>query len=1112
MQGRSCSLPVLEARMFRSVALLSFLLLLTLALPVRAASLEEVFGQAQAAYKAEKFDEAATLFVETADMLLKARETAKAQAILGNAAVCHMKANNFLAAAQIYEQILGMPGKPAPEMLFKAYNNLVVCLGNANQHARKVQALERMLKALPKLPPAEASDLHARLGDAYRALELYSQAEASYDKAGSLLPGDADPAVRGRILTARGLCLGNLGDFDRAAKCLAEAKKIAEAAGAPVTMAEADSNLGILNWERGDYPQALQLLNSSLSIEEKHTLRRNEGVDRNNLGLVQKSMGHMPAAMTFFEESLAIAKEVGNKRDEAIALSNRALLNRIGGNLNDARADYRAALALYEETGFQEGKAGALMGVAKIAELEDRDLVTALNGYKESLDIYTKLNMPRGQAEALLQIGGVLKQVLIPGRSSRDMIIDDTPTVPDLEKDKALADCRDAYTRALALAESIGSKEMTWAARQGIGFVLSEEDKLEEAMDQYMKAIDIVTSMRVSLESVELLGEYMAGKEDLYEEAMAVCARLFDKTKDAKYLSLQMRLGETLRNEVQKASASLVQLNFADAKKQALYGNLSSLARRQARAEAVVPVVAQVPADADNETKALNALKKKEADKQKTAVRKMEQDYQKMLAQWKKEYPGDAIVFESSSRVNIPDVQKALKPDELLLQYISLSDQLIVMAVSKSKVDCATAKVSRKEIDTLIKKDFLVNYIEEYGHKGNPTVAEEQQYLEASLKLLARLHEWLIVPVSASLEGKKRLYVVTDGFLSQVPFGALVTSMDGGSPGFLVEQYDIGYVRPSFIAALTKPKAKESIKTLLAAGNPRNAKLTLLGSLDGAAKEVREADAAIRRDVAFKDVKYKEEATESWLKENLANSQYEFLYFATHGMPHSETYYKFVIKMGKSIENMQKKQAESPTDKRAATLKKLLSERAFIENRIPGLSPLNGFLYMGDSADNKDDGLFTLKEIMELPEKDFASTRYVLLSACNTGVTFAPVTLEDEVMEKQFSVQEVERDLRKIGWVPGLDQISFVDVFMRRGITNVYGTLWFASDESSQYLMSNFMRILMAQGDKQDAVSAFSDVQRQYIESCKKGEKPLGNSYPVPLNPYFWAVGAMFGK
>ena len=109
-----------------------------------------------------------------------------------------------------------------------------------------------------------------------------------------------------------------------------------------------------------------------------------------------------------------------------------------------------------------------------------------------------------------------------------------------------------------------------------------------------------------------------------------------------------------------------------------------------------------------------------------------------------------------------------------------------------------------------------------------------------------------------------------------------------------------------------------------------------------------------------------------------------------------------------------------------------------------------------------------------------------------------------------FSIKETESQLRKAGWLPNVDQISFVDIFMRRNINNVYGTLWFADDKASAYLLSNFIKVLVSQGQEQDAIAVFSKTQRDFITDCKKGKNPLGYSYP--LHPYFWAVGALFGK
>ncbi|WP_431640038.1 hypothetical protein WCP94_000973 [Bilophila wadsworthia] len=1083
--------------MFRFAAafLVSFMLC---TFPVQAAGFEQTFKEAQAAYKTGKYADAAKLFAQTADLLKKAKETAKAQMVLGNAAIAYMQAEDYASAVTVYENLLSNPGKTDQKVLLKSYKNLVICHSHLEQHALKIQTLERMMQALPKLPKAEISNVYAQMGDAYRALEIYAPASAAYDKAAHLLPQDADPRVRGRLLTAMGLCQGNMGDFAGASENLAKAKELAARINEPLTLAESDSNLGILYWERGDYPQALQLLNGSLETERKNTLRRNEGVDLNNLGLVKKSMGYFPDAIRAFEDALAIAREVGNAKDEAIALSNRALLNRITGKLSEARADYRAALELYERTGFQEGKAGALLGVGKIAEREDRDLETALSCYREALDIYSQLYLPRNQAEALLQIGGVLKQTALPGRTSRDLVFDDEPTVPKIDKTEALAEAEKAYQSALLLAEQVGSKEMLWAAHQGLGFCAFQKGQPEDALEHYTFAINLVTTMRTSLESVELLGEYMAGKEDLYSEAMEVCARLHGETQDVKYLEMQMQFDETLRNEIQKASAALVRMEFADTDKQKLYDKLVTLGRKQAKAESSVPVVASVSADASEETKLVHKIKTEEAEKQKTTVQQLDQDYQTLLTEWKEKYPGDAVIFESSARLDIPKIQQALSDDQVLLHYMQLTDQLVIVCISKYRIESKIVNISQKELNNLICKEFLVKYIEGSRSLGKSPESDKKHF-SIAINILSELYKYLINPIEVNIAHKRTLYISSGGFLAQVPFSALISSIENKIPHFLVEKFNIGNIRPSFISALYVADQKKPARTLLAVGNPHNKNIVILKDLPGAKKEVENIYNFLSKHSMETDVKYEEEATDIWMIDKFTTNSYEILYFATHGVPYSEIYYTYDLFYKQVSEQFGEE--------------KIKAEKEFITDNLPTFSPLNGYLFMSPNEIKKSSGLLTIKKIMELPDSSFVNTRYVILSACNTGVTFAPKTLKKDITINKFlESKDMEKELRKTGWIPGVDQISFVDAFMRKKVDNVYGTLWFADDDASAYLMNHFIENIVAQKEKQNAVAAFSETQRQYIKESKNGEKPLGNKCFVPLHPYFWAVGALFGK
>lgn len=1111
--------------MLKSIAILCVSLLLWCA-PVHAATVEQLFTQAKNAYQAEQYAEASTLFMATAEALLKAKQPDKAYAIMNNAAIAAMKGDDHAGAAKIYERIT-LAGKAVPQdALFKAYKNLVVCYTTLNKQALKIRTVERMLKTVPKLPQDEAANAYAQLGDAYRHLEIYAKAAASYAKAASLYSAESSPAVLAKILTAQGLCLGNIGDFQAASTCLTKARELAAKVAEPQTLAESDSNLGILYWERGDYAQATQLIKSALATEENNALRRNYGVDMNNYGLVYKSIGNYAEAMQSFEVALTIAREVANKKDEAIALANRALLFRMNGKLQESRADYRAALALYEETGFKEGKAGVLLGIGKIAELEDRDLNLALSNYTEALALYTEVALPRAVAETWLQLGGIYKQILAPGKTTRDLVFDDAPTMPDMPQEDALLAAEKAYAEALRIAEAISSKEMQWAARQGIGFVLNKQGKTEEAYVQYMKAIEQVASLRATLTSVSLLGEYMAGKEDLYAEAMGICAVLYEQKKDNRYLDMQMRLDETLRNEVHKATAALVQMEFSDSKKQAMYKKLQELAQQQAKAEAAIPAVADLPPNADDESRERNKLNAA-ADKQmRDNLKKIDGDYAKQLAEWKKTYPQDAVMFESSARVDLKKVQAALKDDQLMLQYIPLQDSLIILAVSKASIQTATVKVGLKELNATVRKKFLVSYIEGYGRSKDTSAATEQRYYNEAISVLSTWYEQLIQPVESTLRGKKRLYIVTSGFLSQIPFVALVSTANGNAR-FLVEDFEISNVRPSFISALTSTEVKPSTKKLIALGNPHNDKLTM-PSLENAEHEIRNASDVLNTAAGSVSVTYNREATEHWFNTSIGSDRYEYMYFAAHGLPFSEVYISyFGSAYHKRIQNLEdriakareEQKATAPDSEKYVELQKTIdsrkkkleeskAEKAYLQASLTSNSPLNGLLYLG--YNEKEDGLLTIKEILEADDSAFASTKYVFLSACNTGVTYAPKTLQSEDVEAAIESTEVEGELRKLGLVPGIDQVSFVDAFMRRNVTSVYGTLWFADDKASGTLMSSFVKNLNA---NPDAVAAYTQTLRTYINESREGKTPLGPGYTnTPLTPYFWAVGAIFGR
>ena len=1133
-------------------ALMLLLTLVVFATAAQAASLEENFAQAQAAFKAGDYARAGGLFAAAGDQLHKSGDASRAGMLWGNAAVAHIKAENWAVAGDLYEKILATNKRLPQDQALRVYKNLVLCRGKLNQRALQIMAIERMLKAIPKLPPAELADVYARQGDAYRAMELYGPAAAAYDKAAHILPATAPAAQRARIFTAMGLCQGNLGDYTKATKSLEEARKLAGEANEALTIAEADSNLGILHLERGDYPKAMELIKRALEAEEEAKLRRSEGVDHNNLGLVYKAIGSHQEAMRRVEQSLTIAREVKNVRDEAIATVNRALLYRIAGQLHEARTDYAAAMKLFEQCGFQEGTAGALLGIGRMEALANKNYTLALENYQKALDIYTKLSLPRGKAETLLQLGEVYKYIAAPGRTTRDLVFDDEPTLPAVAPNDALAQSRKYFAQALELAQQLQSREMIWSAHQGLGYADLREGKLEDALKHYQTAIDIVTAMYVSLENVELLGEYMAGKEDLYGEAQEVCAGLYEKTRDKKYLDLQMRYSETLRNEVQKASTALVQMKFEDKSKQRLYEQLCALGREQNKAAKAIPVAAVLPTNPTPEQKAEKALSDKAATEQKAKVQKLEGDYKKLLAEWEKKYPEDRVIFQSAARVDAAMIQKHLEDDWIALQYTTLPDTLLITVVTKTKVDIVSVDVSRIMLEKLIKEKFLVEYV-------TGTKNKKYEYNKLDLKeisdILKEIYGSLIKPIEDDLVGKKRIYIIASGYLSQFPFGALVTDIkNNNEPEFLIEKFEIGYLRPSFVDSMVKHSKKNKIKKLLAIGNTANVNY-IMEALPGTVEEVSVAyrdlsslpiDKTVAIDVRFakdvhSNVKLTEKGakllnknidgerrvlsersihenfpgvsyppdrpTERWLREKLSENGFEILYMATHGMPYSNT-----VTALNTSRNMQK---------RGEDIDPLMEKTILmVDKNLKCASPLNGFVYMssedgddilkGDVPEDRD-GLLTMKEILELPPAMFASTKFVILSACNTGVTLIPKAYKLNLDESIFDTREIEKALRNLGLFPGVDQVSFVEAFMRCGVRNVFGTFWPVDDQAAPTIMRMFIENLVKLGENPDAITAYTNAQRQYIADSRMGKETLGWG-GLPHHPQVWAPGVIFGK
>jgi CHAT domain-containing protein len=895
-----------------------------------------------------------------------------------------------------------------------------------------------------------------------------------------------------------------LGRYLPAIDNLSSALKLAGELGQEQQIVDAASNLGVTYWEMGDYDRAATLLQQAIADARKFALKRNQGADSNNLGLVYKNAGKLREAREKVEQAYQIALEIQNRRDQAIALSNLALLARMEGQNREAEEKYKQALAIYEEIGFQEGKASALMGLAKIDSL-GKNYTAALEKLNAAAAIYEKLENPGFLAEAYNQIGQVYQKMSAPNRRSRDLVFeDDEPTVApaQISPDQALERSREFFTKSLKLAQTSGRREFIWGALHGLAFAHYRENKLEEAEKLYAQAIDVLLSMRGAVENPDLLQAFLYDKDDLFSEAIEVCSKLYARAKDPEMLRKQMMYDEILRNEVLRANMRMSGLSYAEPAKQAIYNDIIRLSAARQKAQTALRSaqgrVAARPEEAKNDSLQAELLSsEKDAGN-------LEKEFETRLRQWRERYPQDAVLFDSMANVDTRQLRERLNEQQAIVQYLPLSDSLIIIVMTTEKMDMFNVPVTYQELASLIRDQLLADNIENFGHitdylkskvksKEIPAITDEAYFEQEAIfydeviTILGELYTYLYAPVAESLRDKSHLYFLTSKYLSYVPFAALVSGEnEDGTPQFLVQEKTITLTRLSFIqqSGTTKPASLDVISV----GDPVHNELK--GGLVPLPGARQEAQIAVEKIQAI-NAKAKqvlligEEATKSAWYESVQSHPYSIMYFATHGVPFAEM--KFTAT---------KMRNSKDADRRAFV--------KFYDENFQNPSHLNGFLYMS-YPDGQENGVLFLKDILALPDQVFAQAYLAILSACNTGVSYSPKVLRDtkqNVEEELEGQAEAQLQVAEAGWTPGVDQVCLVDTFMRRNFKNVYGTLWFASDAASAFIMGKFLDYLK----NMSPADALRQAQLDYLE------EPPETGYSYTRHPFLWACGNIFGQ
>ncbi|WP_202108426.1 CHAT domain-containing protein [Succinivibrio dextrinosolvens] len=1174
---------------------------------------EELFNKVDAAISKQDYKQASEILEQLADMF-KEKSIDDAVVLWHNAAIAKINDKDYSGAEKLYAKIFSST-KKIPEDVKKAlYNNLIFCQKELGNKIEVITSSDRYIKDFPKMDTTELINQYSLQGDMYRELELYTAAVNSYEKAKKRFSSKFDKTKTALILADLAFCQNKLGSFTDSIKNYEAAKNLAKEVKHYEVLAESISNLGIISWKRGDYKNARSILKEAEEIEKNNNLRRNEGADINNLGLIDRAYGDYDSAFGQFEKSRKIAIEIQNKQDEGIAVSNIAMIYLLKKDYPKAETEFKKSIELFKEVNFKEGLALATLGLATVYEFyDDNNKISyekALSFLEESTELYGEIKSPFGLMQTLNQTGFLYREIydglLLISNSSDRIKLNDVKKEKEeriqkfqsaisnikITKEEALQKVKEYGEKIQTLGKKYELKDLSWGGSWLQGYYSLKSHQSEKAENYFEEALLCLNDIFRS-DAHDNGRNYKKDREKFFDDYESLFttfrAQVYLKKEKGSELkdpsnmlagnkqsSSKISVDDTENSSTDKLAqlehlraehnrrSYIPALKFENDKQDSLHASLRDVsAELNAAKQTKVTLQARLSRDltfSDDEIesvsdKKLASLIEVELKSQEANIKRLEGEYEKLLADWNKNYPTEKNLFASNKRVNLEELQKTLKSDQVILQYIALPDNLVIVSVSPKEIAVSSVDIDRDSLNNIIKEGFIINGIEKFRAKTNLLGAEDYDIsnLKTTAKALNTLYNYLLKPVESVLGDHKRVYIISEGLLAQIPFGALVSGFnDKDQPNYFVEKYDVAYLRPSFAHQTSAQKQKKNgqIKKVLAIANARNENFPM-DYLDGSIREVNSVKKALsldkkQSDIAVGNVKWDSletfkntkdlqgselikaifdnvdshpVPTEKWVREQLSKNEYEIMYFATHGMPYSDTYI-----------TTQKLIANEKSGKSISDVQKIILKTS--QKNLKEITPMNGFLYLssnpgddilsGKEIPENQDGLLTMKEIVQMPGSNFKNMNLIVLSACNTGVTYVPKAIassgaDGADLSKLFDTDTVGKELEEAGLEPGVDQVSFIETFMSKGVRNIYGTLWPVDDVAATVLMSKFAENMSQKDKYPDVITAYNAAQRTIIELSKNNIKDdAGNlvvpNTPVAYHPFYWAVGAVFGR
>ncbi|WP_297853455.1 CHAT domain-containing protein [Meiothermus sp.] len=581
--------------------------------------------------------------------------------------------------------------------------------------------------------------------------------------------------------------------------------------GDEVGLGKAHGNLALVYEAQDRYREAVAHYQAALDIFRTHNLTEDLIGNSVNLALLYRKEGRLNEALDLLSRVRVMYGKLDGNPNAAFAQLEEARIHLDLNLLTEAQKLSQELVEVFAARGMQmelaealttlggaQAKQGALEEARQTLERAREGWLALQNALQAALVDVSVASLflesgRQGQVEAYEQA------VLVAGRAIE--ALSEVPSAKALGLSvmaEALLDlgnrpeAKRYLEEAASLAVGLGIPDLTIRIERLRGQMALLENRTQAAELHFKRAIERLEGVRASLRVDEFKSAYLGDKLEVYGDLVDLLLKA-------------QRPGEAFEYAERAKSRALVDLlargveilrTTPDSEVERLQQELA-----QARQELNQHFLAM-------EAESLGGNRSSHWEKMLT----LEERVTQLVRELERLQPETAMV-EQVRAFHLQDLQQALKPGTILLEYFHTREGLMAFVVDGERVEVVrelgTMEQVRQHVEQL---EFFLSRVAQGG-------IMLKIYGEEALKRsvddhLQALHRMLIEPLPLELSGQS-LIVVPHGMLHAVPFAAL---FDGKQ--YLIDRAEISLAPSAAVYALCTQRARRELGPLVAFGVP----------------------------------------------------------------------------------------------------------------------------------------------------------------------------------------------------------------------------------------------------------------------------------------------------